>query len=483
MILKFLSFINLFRLAFLFLLALLLYPIRKNTSVYLFLKLSGPTFIKLGQMLASRSDLIGYSLSKRLEVFQDKLPPFSYKEVIKIIENEFKCDHKEIFLDFPSSPVASASIAQVYKCKTHENEFVAVKVLRPNIEYIIRRDICTLKMVVTSLKLFSKYYANKISSIVEVLDFCSKHELNLLNEASVGAQLKDNLADFEGMYVPKVYFNLTRKRVLTTEWIDGIALSNKEAIANSSIDKIKASENLVLGYFNQVYRDGFFHADMHHGNLFLMNDARIALVDFGIFGVIDKKMRIAVAQILIGFLKKDYLMVAKLHIEAGLVPASTNIHEFALNSRIIGETLIGKSVKNVSFADLLLKLLDMTKKYNMKTHPELLLLQKTIMLVEGVGMTLNKDLNIWDLANPWIKNWAKTNISFDAKIRDYLIDFGQKIKSLPDLWQNHQDEAVKNQELMRKIEDLQKRESGWKFFALIFFSLWLISALSRVSFW
>jgi len=287
--------------------------------------------------------------------------------------------------------------------------------------------------------------------------------------------LKENLSDFDGLYVPKIYFNLSTKRVLTTEWVDGIALSDKEKINKSNIDKVKAAENLVLGYFNQVYRDGFFHADMHHGNLFLLPDSRIALVDFGIFGIIDKKLRLAIAQILISFLKKDYWNVAKLHIEAGLIPKETNIEEFALQSRIIGETIIGKSVKNISFADLLAKLLEMTKKYNMKTNPELLLLQKTIMLVEGVGITLYPNLNIWDLARDWIKDWAKSNIGFDARIRDYFIDIGEKLKALPDFLENQSDIINKNNELIQQTQNLKKKVQSWQFFALIFFSLWLIS--------
>ncbi len=482
MMLRIISFINIFKLVLVSLLALAILPFSKGKSLYLFLKLSGPTFMKLGQLLAARPDLVGDDLAQILAVFQDKVPPFSCKKAHKILKKEFKISHKDLFAKFSQKPVASASIAQVYKCKTIHNKDVAVKVLRPNIIRIVKRDIFTLKIIVNLISIFSKYYAKKVRDIVAVLEICSNHELDLLNEAAAASQLKSNLANFNGVYIPEVYWELSSKRVLTSEWIDGIAFSDKDKIAKSKINKVKAAENLVIGYFNQVYSDGFFHGDMHPGNLFLMKDGRIAIVDFGIIGIIDKNTRIAIAQILMSFLKKDYQRVAKLHLAANLIPKGTNIDEFALNCRIIGETIVGKSVNNISFADLLAKLLKMTKRYNMETRPELLLLQKTIMLVEGAGVSLNKDLNIWTLSKPWIKEWAKVNIGFDAQIRDHSIDFIKKMSNLPDLVETTLEFNNKSDYLIDEIDKIKKRESSWKFFGLIFFSLWAISTLSRYNY-
>jgi ubiquinone biosynthesis protein len=204
--------------------------------------------------------------------------------------------------------------------------------------------------------------------------------------------------------------------------VDGIAFSNKNAIANCKFDKKQIAQNLVLSYFNQVYVHGFFHADMHPGNLFLKENGDIAVVDFGIMGKIDRKTRIAVAEVLIGFLHRQYRQVAEIHIKAGFVPADTNVDDLSLSCRKIGEMIVGANVKDISIAKLLTSLIDMTRDYKMETKPELLLLQKTLMLVEGVGVNLDPDLNIWDLARPWVKEWAKTNIGVDAKIRDALVD-------------------------------------------------------------
>jgi ubiquinone biosynthesis protein len=213
----------------------------------------------------------------------------------------------------------------------------------------------------------------------------------------------------------------------------GIAFSDKEAIKNSNFDKNQIAKNLVISYFNQVYIHGFFHADMHPGNLFLMKNGDIGVVDFGIIGMIDKKTRIAVAEILMGFLQRNYRKVAQIHLSAGLVPENTNIDEFALSCRIIGESVVDLSIKQISLAKLMGNLLKMARKYNMNTKPELLLLQKTMMLVEGVGVAINKDLNMWELSGPWMKDWAVKNIGFDAKIRDHVVELIDVIKKLPDI--------------------------------------------------
>ena len=198
---------------------------------------------------------------------------------------------------------------------------------------------------------------------------------------------------------------------------------------SNKFDKKILAENLVLSYFRQVYVHGFFHADMHPGNLFLKHNGDIAVVDFGIMGKIDKKTRIAVAEVLIGFLNRDYQKVAKIHVDVGFVPKETNIDDLALSCRKIGEMIVGVDIKDISIAKLLTALIDLSRNYKMDTKPELLLLQKTLLLVEGVGVSLDPDLNIWNLARPWVKEWAKTNIGFDAKIRDNILEILQLVKN------------------------------------------------------
>jgi len=422
------SIINLFRLLCLFLASLTLFLFIKNKAIYFFFRSSGPTFVKLGQLLANRPDLIGDDLAMCLSDFQDKLPAFSFKKVKKIIEIQFARPIEKLFLEFDINPAAAASIAQVHKARTLAGDVVAVKIVRPGIDRFFKRDIATLRLLGFLIGLGSRYYKGKLINVVEVLEGCSYKELDLHFEAAAACKMRDQLKNLTGFYIPKIYWELSGDRVLTLEWIDGIAFSDRKAILGSGFDKRLVAKNLVVSYFNQVYVHGLFHADMHLGNLFLMKNGDIAAIDFGIVGSIDKKTRIAIAEILMAFLKRDYDRVASLHIEAGFVPSNVNFEEFSLSCRIIGEVAVGKAVGEISIAKLLANLLKMTKKYQMETRPELLLLQKTMMLVEGVGVFLDKDLNIWDLARPFVEEWATKNIGFDAKIRDFVVEMFDVLK-------------------------------------------------------
>jgi len=420
---------NLLRILLLGIFCTIFYPLLKNKSVYLFLYFSGPSFIKLGQALATRPDLVGQQLSNILANFQDKLKPFPNNKVRKIINNEFK-NFNEIFIDFNYNAAASASIAQVHKAQLKNRDYVAVKILRPNIQKIVKRDIKTLEFIIKIVKFFSPFFSRSLNDINQVLKDTAKSELNLLKEASYALRLKNDLSHISGFYVPKIYLEYSCEKILVSEWIDGIPFSDKEMIRSSKFDKKEIAKNLVISYFTQVYSNGFFHADMHPGNLFLMKNGNIAVVDFGIMGEIDKKLRLSIAEIFIAFLNKDYKKVAQIHIDCGLVDKTVNVFDLALSCQKIGEKIVDVSVKEISLASLLTSLITMTHDYQMSTKPELLLLQKTLLLVEGVGVMIDEDLNIWDLARPWVKEWAKKNIGFDAKIRDALINFFENIKDI-----------------------------------------------------
>jgi ubiquinone biosynthesis protein len=385
-------------------------------------------------MLSVRPDLVGDEMAKTLAGFQDALPPFSQKKVKEILLKEFGTNYEKHFLEFNYESLAAASIAQVHKAKVwlkeeKREQIVAVKILRPKISEVMKRDIVTLKILINFLKIFSKFLAKTFSDIADLLKDVSRSELDLLHEAANASRLKEDLKDVKGFYVPQIFWQFSSKDILVLEWLDGIPFSDETAIKNSVFDKKQIAQNLVISYFNQVYVHGFFHADMHPGNLFLLKNGNIGAVDFGIMGKIDKKTRLAVAEILIGFLNKDYKRVAQLHVDAGLVPASTNCDDLALSCRKIGETIVGSSIKDISVAKLLTNLIIMTRDYQMVTRPELLLLQKTLLLVEGVGVSLDPNLNIWDLARPWVKEWATKNIGFDAKIRDAVIDLFELVRS------------------------------------------------------
>lgn len=418
---------NLFRLTFLFIFAVFSYPFLRNRSIYNFLNAAGPSFIKLGQVLSVRPDLVGENLAKTLSSFQDSVAPFCEREVREVLNSQYS-DFNKIFLEFDFKPISAASIAQVHKAIIYDKTVVAVKILRPNINKIVARDISSLKFIIKLVGIFSQFLAKTFSDIALLLEELAKSELDLLQEAANASKLKEDLKALEGFYVPQIFWKFSTSKVLVLEFIEGIPFSNKEAIAAVEFDKKKIAQNFVVSYFTQVYGNGFFHADMHPGNLFLMNNGDVAVVDFGIMGMIDKKTRIAVAEILIGFLNKDYEKVAQVHIDAGLVPPETNVKALSLSCRKIGEKIVDANVRDISLAHLLENLITMTRDYKMTTKPDLLLLQKTLLLVEGVGVTLDQDLNMWQIAKPWVKEWAKKNIGFDAKIRDAVIDLLDLVK-------------------------------------------------------
>ena len=306
--------------------------------------------MKLAQLLSVRSDLVGVKVAKILSEFQDKIPPFSENKLDKILFNEFENNFEKIFKEFNYQPIASASIAQVHSAKLQTGETVAVKILRPNIKKTMNRDISTLKIIVKIAGFFSKFLSKTLSDIADLLEQTAKYELDLLREGANGSKLRDDLKGVKGFYVPQIYWQYSSEKILISEWIDGIPFSDEVAIKNSPFDKKIIAENLVLSYFQQVYVHGFFHADMHPGNLFLMNNGDIAVVDFGIMGKIDKKTRIAVAEVLIGFLNRDYRRVAEIHVEAGFVSADINIEDLSLSCRKIGEMIVGVDVKDISIA-------------------------------------------------------------------------------------------------------------------------------------
>ena len=283
------SIINSFRLLGLFLVLLPIYFFNRNRAVYLFLRSSGPTFIKLGQILSVRPDLVGIKLATVLASFQDNLPPFSAKKVSKILTQEFGPIAEKIFLQFDFNPIASASIAQVHKAELKDGTVVAVKILRPQIARIMSRDIKTLILLIKFVKIFSKFLAKTLVDIADLLIETSRSELDLLQEAANSSKLKEDLRGVKGFYVPRVFWDYSTSKILVLEWLDGIPFSNKAAIANSSYEKEEIARSLVISYFEQVYNHGFFHADMHPGNLFLLRNGDIGVVDFGIMGKIDKR--------------------------------------------------------------------------------------------------------------------------------------------------------------------------------------------------
>lgn len=388
----------------------------------------GPIYIKFGQTLSTRPDLVGKEVADHLKSLQDNLPAFSTKIAKEKIADSFGLPISEIFSSFHETPIAAASIAQVHKAKLITGEKVAVKILRPNITKIYNNDIIFLEFIASIIAKLSKRAKRlKLSEIIAVFRDSMNFELDLRLEASAASRFVDNFANDDTIYIPKVYWNLTTEEILTTEWIDGISIYDTKKLLENKLNLEELSTKIAVIFFNQSYRDGFFHADLHPGNILVKKNGQISLIDFGIVGILSEDDRLWVAEILYAFLHRDYKLVADVHYRAGYVPQNTNLELFSQYCRAVAEPIIGKQVKDISVGILLAQLFKVTEAFGMETQPQLLLLQKTMVIIEGIGHTLNPEVNMWQLAEPWIKKWAAKNLTPEAKLirslRKYLDKF------------------------------------------------------------
>ena len=396
----------------------------------------GTTFIKLGQFLATRPDIIGENLAKDLETLQDKLPEFEKSEATLILKKGLEENVYNNISEF-SEPIAAASIAQVHFAKIKINgdiKEVAIKILRPSIEKIFNEEIDAL-MLLASLteKIASKSRRLKLIEVVHLLREITNLEMDLRFEAAAANELYENTKDDIGFNVPKIYWNFTTKNILTLDKIDGISIRESEQLKKNRIDVTKLSKNIIQHFLRQAIRDGFFHADMHQGNIFVNKNGEIIPVDFGIMGRLDDLSKRYLAEILYGFTQRDYKKVAKVHLLANLVPKNTSLSEFAQALRSIGEPIFGQSVKNISGSKLLNQLFEVTEKFNMQTQPQLLLLQKTMVVVEGVARKLDPETDIWETSKPILENWLKETKDPLNKINKTFINTSEVIKRLPEL--------------------------------------------------
>lgn len=407
---------------------------RKNRgdNLAIAFKKLGPSFIKLGQTLSVRPDLVGEEIADSLTSLQDKIPPFSSAQARYIIEKELGKPIEKMFSKFGEEAVAAASIAQVHKAVTIDGHEVAVKILRPGIQKKFHRDIKLFYSIAKFLKTFKKFRRLRPKAVVDVFADSVKKELDLRMEAAAASELRQNCKDDEGIYVPKIFWHLTSEKVLVTEWINGIPVNDREALIKAGHSLEKITTRLSRAFLNQSYRDGFFHADIHPGNLFVDGEGNIVPVDFGIMGRLDKQTKIYVAEILRGFLSGDYAHVAKIHFDAGYVPKHKSEQDFMLACRAIGEPIMGLPVAQISIAKLLAMLFKVTEDFEMETQPQLLLLQKTMVLIEGVGQKLYPEVNMWHQAEDWIKVWAKENIGPKAKMRDGVKELVVLLGDLPE---------------------------------------------------
>ncbi len=377
----------------------------------------GPIYIKFGQTLSTRPDLIGTEVADSLKYLQDKLPPFSLKIVKARIEERFGQKISDLFDSFEDTPVAAASIAQVHKAKLKSGEVVAVKVLRPNIAQKYEEDIAFLEYGAEIITRFLKKAKRlRPKEVMSVFRQSMNLELNLRSEAAAASRILDNFVNDSSLHIPRIYWHLTHDDIITLEWIDGVSIYDRKAIEKLGFDPKDIAATIAVIFFNQAYRDGFFHADLHPGNILVCPNGKVALVDFGIIGILAEGDRLAIAEILYAFLKRDYKLVAEVHHRVGYIPKETNLEYFAQSCRAVAEPIVGLAIKNISIGNLLAQLFKVTEEYGMETQPQLLLLQKTMVVVEGIGQSLDEDINMWILAEPWIKKWAAKNLSPEAKL-------------------------------------------------------------------
>ena len=396
----------------------------------------GTTFIKLGQFLATRPDIIGDDISKELEKLQDKLPAFSKEEAKNILKKEL---NEENFLKISnlSDSVAAASIAQVHFADVkYEDKIkkVAIKILRPNIEKVFNEELDALMFLAYIVeKLVKKTKRLKLVEVVQLLREITNIEMDLRFEAAAANEFYENTKSDIGFNVPKIYWNYTSKKVLCLDRVDGISIREVQTLKSFNIDVKKLAKNTIQHFLRHAVRDGFFHADMHQGNLFVTTNGNIVPVDFGIMGRLDKNNRKYLAEILYGFIKRDYKKVAEVHFLAGLVPRETSKDEFSQALRSIGEPIFGQTVKNISGGKLLSQLFEVTDRFNMQTQIQLLLLQKTMVVVEGVARKLDPDTNIWDVSKPVLEDWLRNVKDPLNKANEVIIEASEVLKRLPDL--------------------------------------------------
>jgi ubiquinone biosynthesis protein len=396
----------------------------------------GPAAIKLGQALSTRPDLVGQEAAENLSQLQDDLPPAPFGEIRKTIESSFGAPLESLYASFDETPVGAASIAQVHRAVTTEGREVAVKVLRPGIEEEFARALETYEWAAAQAEnMGGELERLRPRQVVAQFRQWTARELDLQREAASASELKENMVAEPGYYVPEIDWRRTARRVLTLEWLDGIKLSDREALIEAGQDCKALASTLVRAFLRQAVVDGFFHADLHHGNLFALRDGRIAAIDFGIMGRIDRRARVWLAEILYGLITGNYRRVAEIHFEAQYVPAHHRVEEFATALRAAGEPIRGLPVKDISVGRMLESLFSITRDFDMPTQPHLLLLQKTMVMNEGVATALDPDINMWETAEPFLKEWIRSELGPEAYYADRIIELVRAAKKVPELIQ------------------------------------------------
>lgn len=394
----------------------------------------GPAAIKFGQALATRPDLVGEEAARDLSRLQDALPPAPFAQIKAAIELALERPLDELFLSIDPEPVGAASIAQVHRAVTTDGRQVAVKVLRPNIEEDFARAIETYEWAAAQVETMGGEIARlRPRLVVETFRQWTMRELDLRREAASASELRENMIAESSFFVPQIDWTRTARRAMTLEWIDGIKLTDRDALIAAGHDLKALAETLIRAFLRQAVVDGFFHADLHQGNLFALHDGRLAAIDFGIMGRVDRQARLWLAEILYGLIVGDYRRVAEIHFEAQYVPPHHNVDEFATALRAVGEPVRGLPVKDISIGQMLDGLFTITRDFDMPTQPHLLLLQKTMVMEEGVASALDPDINMWEASEPFLREWLRSELGPETAIADRLVRDWRTLAKIPEL--------------------------------------------------
>ncbi|WP_415886277.1 ubiquinone biosynthesis regulatory protein kinase UbiB [Neptuniibacter sp. QD37_6] len=409
--------------------------------VRLALEALGPVFVKFGQMLSTRRDLLPDDLAEELKKLQDRVPPFSGPQAQGLIEKALEKPVSELFAEFEVDPMASASVAQVHKATMLDGSEVVVKVIRPGIGKTIRKDVDLLFSLARLVHVVWEE-GRRLRPVEVVAEYEQTifDELDLRKEAANGSQLRRNFENSDILYIPEIYWDYTRSNVLVMERIHGIPVAEVDQLNEQNTDMKALAERGVEIFFTQVFRDSFFHADMHPGNIFVSRNnpssPQYIAVDFGIIGSLTPEDQSYLARNFLAFFKRDYRMVAQLHVDSGWVPADTNVDAFETAIRSVCEPIFEKPLKDISFGQVLLGLFQTARRFNMEVQPQLVLLQKTLLNIEGLGRQLYPDLDLWETGKPFLENWMKERMGPKGvfrSIKQQAPDWLEKMPHMPQL--------------------------------------------------
>jgi ubiquinone biosynthesis protein len=454
----------------------------------------GPTYVKLGQFLATRPDVVGVAMANELESLQDRLPPFPHDEAVAVIEFGLEKPITSAFSSFGEA-VAAASIAQVHRAEvigSHGTRSLAVKVLRPGVGSRFNHDLSAFRYAASKAEASSAQARRlRLNEVVETLARSVAMEMDLRIEAAALSEMAENTREDKDFRVPQVDWDRTSHNVLTMEWIDGIALNDRAKLEASHVDLPALGRKVIQNFLRHALRDGFFHADMHPGNLFVDDHERLVAVDFGIMGRLNMRDRTFLAEILYGFITRDYRRVAEVHFEAGYVPAHHSVENFAQAIRAIGEPIHNRAADEISMAKLLTLLLEVTGLFDMRTRPELILLQKTMVVVEGVARSFDPKLDIWKTAEPVVREWIERNLGPLGRLQAATSgagELGRVLSGLPTIAGRAvaalehfetitRDGLVLSPETVAAIGASQNRNTRWQGIALWVIALSLLGIL------